>query len=133
MRRAVVLALFLGGCATPILPTVADYQPYIPASTIRDQAALDHDKADCLKIAEALPQNLSVSDMANQGAQGASAQGGAAVITPWAMAGGAAGGVVTSLLQGIGTLPKRQIQVYDGCLRQRGQRSGAYEDDSPPQ
>lgn len=123
MRLAIpALCLALAACTT-----VADYRPYIPASTVTDPAALASDESGCLVIAQAYKPGLDLGKVAGAGAQGVGQNAASALVSPWAPVLGGAGQAGAAALNQLGILSQDQIRVYLRCLEHRGMKSGAYD------
>jgi hypothetical protein len=119
---AFTAALLVAGCTT-----VADYQPYIPPSTVKDPVALAADKSDCMVLAQAYKPGIDLGRVAEAGAEGVGSNAASGLISPYAPIVGGAGQAGAAALNQLGILSQDQIRVFLRCLSNRSLRSGAYE------
>jgi hypothetical protein len=104
---ACLAAAFLAACATT-------YDPIIIGA--KDQAAVNEDHAECLKIAQSIKKAPDAATVAGDTIGGAADAVDLTAVAPWSIGAGAGKGLLTSVLKWLGVIKDDRASVYKSCM-----------------
>jgi hypothetical protein len=140
-RFAIVACVLLSGCASADLetffPSSVSYVPIVfdvnPAKDDTGKTQYEKDAIKCHGVADGYKPGLSVGEISQQATLGATGNAAEAVINPLVPAAGAAGGIASAVISGVGLNGQASIKIFVRCLVELSHEDHAYKVADPNQ
>ena len=137
MKHLAIAACFLlSGCGSTNLtetffPSSISYVPVIFDVADSDQTGKDSTK--CHGVADNYKPGLSVGSISQQATLGATGNAAEAVINPLVPAAGAAGGIASAVISGVGLNGAASIKIFVRCMAELSHEDHAFKIADPNQ